>query len=271
MQRILGFMTSLALGVTLVVLASSAHARTVSSQTSSATVPDEVVVANGVEATSSGTVVLYQHGAKTLVAAASSPTAPATTAEPSPVAVAADISSTSVATACGNGGPAIHHGLVAATAASRIIYWPLVRNAECRHGLPAGLLDALVFQESRYRPLVVSRAGAGGLAQLMPRTAGDLGVINRFNAVANLDGGARYLRSMLDRYRSVPLALAAYNAGRGAVDLWGGLPLNRETPDYVRKVLTFFNEDAAAQMSAAPVAAPAFSQAVSLTFGGNSP
>ena len=87
--------------------------------------------------------------------------------------------------------------------------------------------------------MVVSRAGAGGLAQLMPRTAGDLGVISRFDAVANPDGGTQYLRSMLDRYGSVQLALAAYNAGRGAVDPWGGLPPNRETPNYVRKELTF--------------------------------
>jgi len=71
------------------------------------------------------------------------------------------------------------------------------------------------------------------------------------------------------RYRSVPLALAAYNAGRGAVDRWAGLPLNRETPHYVRKVLTFFNEDAAARMSFAPVVVPASAQAVSLTSGGN--
>ena len=264
-------MRRLALGVTLVVLASSAHAGAVSRQTFGATSSDEVVVANGVEATRSGTFVLYQHRATALTATAASPTVSVSMAEPLPVAVAANMSSPPVATGCRDGGPTTHRGLAAATAASRTMYWPLVRDAECRHGLPAGLLDAVVLQESRYRPLVVSRAGAGGLAQLMPRTAGDLGVVNRFDAVANLDGGARYLRSMLDRYRSVPLGLAAYNAGRGAVDRWGGLPLNRETPDYVRKVLTFFNEDAAARISFAPVAAPAFSQAVSLTFGGNSP
>nr|WP_295658776.1 lytic transglycosylase domain-containing protein [Polymorphobacter sp.] len=263
-------MIRMALGVSLVMLAGSAHAGAVSGQTFGATAPDEVVVANGVEAIRSGTFVLYQHGPKArAVVAVPMPRAPM--AEPAPVAVAADVSSAPVSTGCGNGGPTSHRRLASATAASRIMYWPLVRDAECRHGLPAGLLDALVFQESRYRPLVVSRAGAGGLAQLMPRTADDLGVIDRFDAVANLDGGARYLRSMLDRYRSVPLALAAYNAGRGAVDRWGGLPLNRETPGYVRNVLTFFNEDAAARMTFAPVVAPAFSQAVSLTFGATSP
>lgn len=223
---------------------------------------------NGVEATRSGTFVLYRHGPKALAAAAS---APLLIAEPAPAPVATVSSLAPAASGCGNTGPTTHRGLAAATAASRLMYWPMVRDAECRHGLPAGLLDALVFQESRYRPLVVSRAGAGGLAQLMPRTAGDLGVGNRFDAVANLNGGARYLRSMLNRYRSVPLALAAYNAGRGAVDRWGGLPLNREAPDYVRNVLTFFNEDALARMSFAPAVTPTVSQAVSLTFGGNRP
>ena len=170
-----------------------------------------------------------------------------------------------------------HQSVLLAHLGDSVYRWPSVfdflfdQRSKKLGSVDAQPINAVVFQESRYRPLVVSRAGAGGLAQLMPRTAGDLGVINRFDAVANLDGGARYLRLMLDRYRSVPLALAAYNAGRGAVDRWGGLPLNRETPDYVRKVLTFFNEDAAVRMSFAPVMAPAFSQAVSLTFGSNSP
>lgn len=155
-------------------------------------------------------------------------------------------------------------GLAAATVAGRSAYWPLIRDAECRHALPAGLLDAVVLQESRYRPFEVSSAGAGGLTQLMPRTASDLGVIDRFDPAANIDGGARYLRSMLDHYRSVPLALAAYNAGRGAVDHWGGIPLNRETPRYVRKVLASFNEAATVPETILPILV---THAVSLSFG----
>lgn len=113
----------------------------------------------------------------------------------------------------------------------------LIRATELRHRLPAGLLDALVAIESNYRPFAVSRAGAAGLAQLMPGTARDLGVIDRFDVRANLDGGARYLRAMLDRFGTVALALAAYNAGPNAVARSRGIPLNGETPAYVARVI----------------------------------
>lgn len=122
------------------------------------------------------------------------------------------------------------------TARDRVL--ALIRAAELRHSLPAGLLDALVAIESNYRPYAVSRAGAAGLAQLMPGTASDLGVIDRFDVRANLDGGARYLRAMLDQFSSVSLALAAYNAGPGAVQRSRGIPRNGETPSYVARVLT---------------------------------
>lgn len=117
------------------------------------------------------------------------------------------------------------------------IYLPLIREAELRHRLPPRLLQALVWAESRFNPLAVSPAGAAGLAQLMPATARELGVINRHDPQQNIDGGARYLRQMLDRFGSVHLALAAYNAGPGAVTKAGGIPKNRETPAYVRSVL----------------------------------
>ncbi len=119
----------------------------------------------------------------------------------------------------------------------RAAYLPHVYAAEARFGLPAGLLDALIWTESRYNPFAVSRAGAAGLGQLMPGTAKDLGVSNRFDPLPNLAGAARYLRQMLDRFGSVHMALAAYNAGPGAVERAGGIPLNGETPAYVRNVL----------------------------------
>lgn len=115
--------------------------------------------------------------------------------------------------------------------------------AEVRHGLPSGLLDALVAAESGYRPYAVSKAGAAGLAQLMPATARSLGVLNRFDIYANLDGGARYLRSMIDKFKSVSMALAAYNAGPGAVLRAGGIPRNGETPLYVMRVLRLWRSD----------------------------
>lgn len=113
----------------------------------------------------------------------------------------------------------------------------LIDRAELRHGLPRGLLDALIAIESGHGWWRVSPAGAAGLTQLMPATAAELGVTNRFDPAQSVDGGARYLRLMLDRFGSVALALAAYNAGPGAVDRAGGIPENGETPGFVAKVL----------------------------------
>lgn len=120
---------------------------------------------------------------------------------------------------------------------SRSRHLGLVRAAEAAHSLPRGLLDALIATESAYRPRALSRAGAAGLAQLMPGTATELGVSNRFDPWQSIEGGARYLRRMLDRFGSITLALAAYNAGPGAVARAGGIPANGETPAYVRRVL----------------------------------
>lgn len=117
------------------------------------------------------------------------------------------------------------------------LYEPLIRAAEARYALPPRLLQALVWQESRFNPMAVSSAGAAGLAQLMPATARELGVANRLDPGQNIDGGARYLRRMLDRFEAIHLALAAYNAGPGAVARAQGIPQNRETPNYVRSVI----------------------------------
>lgn len=117
------------------------------------------------------------------------------------------------------------------------LYEPLIRQAEVRYRLPPRLLQALVWQESRFNPMAISPAGAAGLAQLMPATARELGVTNRHDPAQNIDGGARYLRQMLDRFGAIHLALAAYNAGPGAVSRAGGIPRNRETPGYVRNVI----------------------------------
>lgn len=122
----------------------------------------------------------------------------------------------------------------------RAAYLPHVYAAEAQYGLPSGLLDALIWTESRYNPFAVSGAGAAGLGQLMPKTARELGVSNRFDPRANLWAAARYLRQMLDKFGVVHLAVAAYNAGPGAVERAGGIPLNGETPSYVRNVLSFW-------------------------------
>lgn len=113
---------------------------------------------------------------------------------------------------------------------------PLIEAAAARHGVAPALLDAVAHQESRFRQSAVSHKGAIGVMQLMPGTARSLGV-DPHDKVQNLDGGARYLRAMLDRFGGdVTLALAAYNAGPGAVERHRGVPPFRETQDYVRRI-----------------------------------
>lgn len=117
------------------------------------------------------------------------------------------------------------------------LYMAAIAEAERQYGLPTNLLRALIWTESRFNPMAVSPAGAAGLAQLMPGTARELGVRNRHDPIASINGGARYLRDMLKRFEAVHLALAAYNAGPGAVSRSQGIPKNGETPQYVRTVL----------------------------------
>ena len=99
-------------------------------------------------------------------------------------------------------------------------------------------MRAVVGVESGFQPQAVSPKGAQGLMQLMPATARDLGVADPFDPAANLDGGSRYLSSLVARYDGdLTKALAAYNAGMGAVARHGGVPPYTETRNYVRKVL----------------------------------
>ncbi|AQS48216.1 MULTISPECIES: lytic transglycosylase domain-containing protein [Thioclava] len=115
-------------------------------------------------------------------------------------------------------------------------YINTAKSVASRHGIPTDLFLRLVQQESGWNPQARSHKGAMGLAQLMPATAAKLGV-NPRDPAQNLEGGARYLKMMYDRFGSWRLALAAYNAGPEAVAKHNGIPPYRETRNYVRVIL----------------------------------
>ena len=134
------------------------------------------------------------------------------------------------------------YGISAEAQSRRRLYFADILTAACEAGVPVELFDALVSQESRYRPTARSHAGAIGMAQLMPGTARYLGVSNPWDPLENLRGGARYLREQLDTFGTWELALAAYNAGPGNVRKHDGIPPFRETRNYVRTIMNTIGE-----------------------------
>ena len=155
--------------------------------------------------------------------------------------------STELANATGSATPAMTAAAQAATPASAATtagelpagtpYASEITAAATANGLDPALLAGLIKQESNFNPTAGSPAGARGLAQLMPATAAGLGVTNVLDPVQSINGGAKYLKQQLDTFGGdVAKALAAYNAGPGAVQRFGGIPPYAETQNYVRIV-----------------------------------
>jgi len=134
-----------------------------------------------------------------------------------------------------------HGGEPSTAVLSTLPYGPAIHRSAARYGIDPLLLASIVEIESGFDPEAVSSRGAAGLMQVMPSTAGTAGPIDLCDPERNLDAGARYLRSLLNRFKGdLDLALAAYNAGPGNVRRYGGVPPFRETRRYVDKVLEIY-------------------------------
>jgi soluble lytic murein transglycosylase-like protein len=119
-------------------------------------------------------------------------------------------------------------------------FYPIISIVAKQHEVDPFIVKAIIRAESSYNPKAVSNKGAKGLMQLMPVTARELGVKNSFDPVQNIDGGVRYFKMLLDRYKgNVKLALAAYNAGSGKVQEYNGIPPYKATRIYIKKVLKY--------------------------------
>jgi soluble lytic murein transglycosylase-like protein len=118
----------------------------------------------------------------------------------------------------------------------------IIESISSKYGVDPSLVGALIKNESNFNANAESYAGAQGLMQLMPSTASSLGVTNSFDPKQNIEGGVKYLSNLLDMYNGdVSLALAAYNAGPGAVNKYQGIPPYQETQTYVDRVLSTYS------------------------------
>lgn len=120
-------------------------------------------------------------------------------------------------------------------------FYPIILKASSRYQVDPNLVRAIIMAESGFNPSAVSKKGAKGLMQLMPKTAQQLGITDSFNPEHNIDGGVRYFKQLLDRFNGeTELALAAYNAGSRYVRQYQGVPPFKDTQCYIEKVLSYY-------------------------------
>jgi len=132
--------------------------------------------------------------------------------------------------------PAVVEASIEAPPAIVVPYGDIIDSVSAKHGVPADLVRAMIRVESGYQQRARSRKGAMGLMQLMPETARRFSVADPYDPRQNIEGGIRYLKTLLDRF-PLRLALAAYNAGEAAIDRFSGIPPYAETRDYVARIL----------------------------------
>lgn len=130
-----------------------------------------------------------------------------------------------------------------ANSTGRNTYDNIVQEVASRHNVPAKLIHSIILAESNYDPWAVSKKGAVGLMQLMPATAREYGVVDRYDPQQNIEGGVKYLKYLMKLFNGkTDLVLAAYNAGQEAIKKYNGIPPYNETINYIRKVTANYNK-----------------------------
>lgn len=133
-------------------------------------------------------------------------------------------------------------------------YNQIIYSKSKKYNLAPSLVKAVIKVESNWNSAAVSKKGAIGLMQLMPLTAKEMGVKNPFNSEENIEGGTRYLRYLLDKFNgNLTFALAAYNAGPGTIEKFGGTPPIPETQQYVKRVLSIYNGNNSGTSRSTPI------------------
>ena len=133
--------------------------------------------------------------------------------------------------------------ILAVNSTGRHTYDNIVQEVSARYNVPAKLIHSIILAESNYDPWAVSKKGAVGLMQLMPETAREYGVVDRYDPQQNIEGGVKYLKYLMKLFNDkTDLVLAAYNAGQEAIKKYDGIPPYNETINYIRKVTANYNK-----------------------------